>query len=450
MGNILIVDDEKSMRDFLRIMLKKEGFDVSVAENGKEAIQLVRSEPFDLVLTDMKMPGAEGLDVLKEVNKASPHTPVILITAYATTESAVEAMKSGAYDYVTKPFNVDEIKLVIKKGLERKRLADENISLKLELQEKYIFSNIIGRSPEMFKIFDLIRKVASSKTSVLITGKSGTGKELVARAIHYNSMRKNGPFVSISCGAIPEALLESELFGYQKGAFTSADANKAGLLEVANGGTFFLDEIGEAPLSVQVKFLRVLQEMEFRRIGGIEDIKIDIRIIAATNKDLMECVEKGTFREDLYYRLNVIHINIPPLCERREDIPYLAEHFIKKYCRSEGKEAKQISRGAMEALESYHWPGNIRELENVIERMIVLETGPIISEESLSKNIRSRSDLQKGKIDLEQYLESTEKDLLLKALDMEKGKIKKAADLLNLSFRSMRHKIQKYDIKKKK
>ncbi|MBI5185209.1 MAG: sigma-54-dependent Fis family transcriptional regulator [Nitrospinae bacterium] len=463
MENILVVDDEKSMRDFLRIMLEKEGYDVSTAENGEEALHLIRNESFDLVLTDIKMPKSGGMDLLGAIKEFSPQTPVVLITAYGTTESAVEAMKRGAYDYITKPFNVDEIKLVIQKGLERKRLAEENIFLKGELREKYVFSNIIGRSPEMLRVFDLIRKVADARTSVLITGKSGTGKELVAKAIHYNSRRRNGPFVSISCGAMPETLLESELFGYQKGAFTGADANKAGLLEMADGGTFFLDEIGDAPLSVQVKLLRVLQEMEFKRVGGTKDIHVDVRILAATNRDLLECVKNGTFREDLYYRLNVIIINLAPLSERKEDIPHLVEHFIKKYCLSEGKEIKGISKKAMAALEGYHWPGNVRELENVIERMVVLEAGQVIIEESLPENIRDarlgsgsgqaiieEADLRgENKIDLEKLLKSTEKNLILKAMDSAGGSIKKAGELLGLSFRSMRYKLHKHGFKKK-
>jgi two-component system response regulator PilR (NtrC family) len=459
MEHILVVDDEKSMRDFLQIMLEKEGYEVGVAENGEAAMRLIRNESFDLVLTDIKMPKSGGMDLLDEIQKFSSQTPVVLITAYGTTESAVEAMKRGAYDYITKPFNVDEIKLVIQKGLERKKLAEENIILKEELHEKYVFSNIVSRSPEMFRVFDLIRKVAASKTSVLITGKSGTGKELVAKAIHYNSRRRNGPFVSISCGAMPETLLESELFGYQKGAFTGADSNKSGLLEMADGGTFFLDEIGDAPLSIQVKLLRVLQEMEFKRIGGTKDIHVDVRVLAATNRDLLECVKNETFREDLYYRLNVIHINLPPLCERKEDIPCLSEHFLKKYCLLEGKETKSISQKAMAALEAHHWPGNIRELANVIERIVVLETGPVVQVENLPDSIRNRergdgkkesdSDIEGNKLDLERILETTEKNLLLKAMDSTGGSIKKAADLLSLSFRSMRYKLQKYDIKKK-
>ena len=457
MGNILVVDDEKSMRDFLGIMLEKEGMAVTVAQNGEEALRYIRNEVFDVVLTDIKMPKLGGLEILAEVNRTFPQTPVILITAFGTTQSAVEAMKLGAYDYITKPFNIDEVKLVIKKGLERKKLAEENISLKGELQEKYGCSTIIGRSPEMTRIFGLIRKAAPSRSSILITGKSGTGKELVAKAIHYNSPRKDGPFVSISCGAVPETLLESELFGYQKGAFTGADANKEGLLEMAHGGTFFLDEIGDAPLSIQVKLLRVLQEMEFKRVGGTKDIQVDVRILAATNMDLLEEVKKGGFREDLFYRLNVIHINLPPLAERKEDIPYLVEHFVRKYSGIEGKEIKKISRTAMAVLENYHWPGNIRELENVIERMVVLESGTIITEESLPQNIvnpakmepmPSIQETKDGTVDLEGLIESIERQHLLRALDVTGGAIKKAAELLNLSFRSMRYKLKKYNITK--
>jgi len=431
-------------------MLEKEGLDVSVAANGEEALHFVRNEGPDLILTDMKMPKMGGMDFLRRVKALSPQIPVVLITAYGTTQSAVEAMKMGADDYIIKPFKVEDIKLVVRKGLEKKRLADENILLKGELRERHDFSNMIGATPEMRRIFDLIRKVAASKTSVLITGKSGTGKELVAKAIHYNSPRKNGPFVSISCGALPETLLESELFGYQKGAFTGADANKAGLLEMADGGTFFLDEVGDAPLSVQVKLLRVLQEMQFKRIGGTRDIHVDIRLLAATNKDPEKCVKEGSFREDLYYRLNVIHIALPPLCRRREDIPCLVEHFIKKYCRVEGKEIKKISKSALSILENYHWPGNIRELENVIERMMVLEPGPLINEEDLPQHILLGADLKSGNFDLERYLESMEKKYLLEAMEEARGSVTKAAELLRMSFRSMRYKLGKHSLGKGK
>ncbi len=456
MGSILVIDDEKSMRDFMGIMLEKDGYDATVAETSEEALYMIRNQPFDLVLSDMKMPKFGGMDILNEVKKCSPQTPVILLTAYGSAESAVEAMKKGAYDYITKPFKVDEVKLTIKKALEKKKLTDENITLKGKLRKKYVYSNFIGRSPQMLKVFEMIRRVAASKTSIMVTGESGTGKELVAKAIHYNSMRKNGPFVSISCGAMPETLLESELFGYQKGAFTSADSNKAGLLEVANGGTFLLDEIGEAPMSIQVKLLRVLQEMEFKRVGGTKDIKVDVRIIAVTNRDLKKCVEDGTFREDLYYRLHVILLHLPPLRERKEDIPCLVEHFIKKYSASEGKNVQGITQNTMMALENYGWPGNIRELENVVERMVVLERGTMINEENLPQLFRkgqlfipAQPDLEMGKVDLEKLLEETERDFLLQALEKANGTIIKAAGLLGLSFRSMRYKLQKYGIQKK-
>ncbi len=461
MNKILVVDDEKGMRDFLSIMLKKEGYEVITADGGAEAIDLVKDNSLDLldlVITDIKMPRLDGLTVLSATRERDPHIPVIMITAFASTETAVEAMKKGAYDYITKPFKVDEIKLIVKKALEKKRLEEENIYLKGELKEKYQFSNIIGKSEKMMKIYDLIRKVADSKSAILISGESGTGKELVARAIHYNSNRRDMPFVSVNCGAMPENLLESELFGHEKGAFTDAYRDKKGLLEIANGGTFFLDEIGESPLSIQVKLLRVLQEMEFKKVGGTKDIKVDVRIIAAANKNLQEAVAKGRFREDLFYRLHVIPIDLPPLRERREDIPLLVDYFIGKFNKSGNKNIRGISHNALRIFENYNWQGNVRELENVIERAIVLETSDIIRLENLSDEIINKAtrkkDLTTGflseeeVVDLEEILEKVEKDLLLIALKKSGGAMNKAAKLLNLSFRSMRYRLQKHDIKR--
>ena len=359
MPTILVVDDERSMREFLSIMLEKEGYKVVAMDNGNDALDYIRKsgDPltdsghgFDLIISDIKMPRISGIEILRESITLHPHTPVIMITAFASTDAAVEAMKLGAYDYITKPLKVDEIKIIIKNALEKKSLFDENISLKEELKGRYQFSNIIGKSDKIQKVFELIMKVANSKSTVLITGESGTGKELVARAIHYNSERKVQPFVSISCSAIPETLLESELFGHQKGAFTGADSEKKGLFEVADGGTFFLDEVSEAPPSIQAKLLRVLQEKEFKRIGGVKDIKVDVRVIAATNKNLHKLIEDGKFREDLYYRLNVIPIELPSLRERKADIPLLVSHFINKYNSINKKGIKGIRPEAMEIL----------------------------------------------------------------------------------------------------
>ncbi|HAR43045.1 MAG TPA: Fis family transcriptional regulator, partial [Bdellovibrionales bacterium] len=331
MNKILVVDDEKSMRDFLSIMLRKTGYDVSIAENGEEALARMQSEIFDLVISDVKMPDIDGIAVLKQVKDISPETIVIMITAFATTETAIEAMKLGAYDYITKPFKVDEIKLIIQKALERHHLKKENILLRREMESRAGFDNFIGKSEAMKKIFSLIRQVADTKSTVLISGESGTGKELVARAIHFSSSRKERPFVTINCGALPETLLESELFGSMKGAFTGAVANRQGLFESANGGTIFLDEISATTPALQIKLLRVLQEREFKRVGGTADIKVDVRVISASNRDLLAEVSRGAFREDLYYRLNVIPIQIPPLRERRDDIPLLTDFFLLKY-----------------------------------------------------------------------------------------------------------------------
>lgn len=451
MNRILIIDDEKGMRDFLSIMLKKDGYDVSLAESGEEGLRAIQKDIFDLVITDVKMAGVDGIEVLKYIKDVSPETVVIMITAYAETETAVEAMKLGAYDYITKPFKVDEMRLVIQKALEKGRLRKENILLRREIESRAGFENFIGKSAPMQKVFALIKQVADTKSTVLITGESGTGKELVAKAIHYNSPRKGGPFVTVNCAAIPETLLESELFGYMKGAFTGAVSNKQGLFEAADGGTIFLDEISSTTPALQIKLLRVLQEREIKRVGGTANIKIDVRVIAATNKDLMSEVEKGRFREDLYYRLNVIPINLPPLRERREDIPLLVEFFLKKF--SAGRRSLTIAPAALEMLTSYRWPGNVRELENTIERLVILSQGETITEEQIPDSIRNSrpcpelipSDIPDSGIDLEALLESAERTLLKKALEKAGGVKTEAAKLLGLSFRSFRHRLQKYE-----
>jgi len=456
MHTILVIDDERSMREFLSIMLGKEGYRAIAIDNGNDALEFISKNKYDLIITDIKMPKMSGIDILRESMALHPNTPVIMITAFASTEVAVEAMKLGAYDYITKPFNVDEIKIIIKNAIEKKSLFDENISLREELKGRYQFSNIVGKSDKIQKVFELIMKVANSRSTVLITGESGTGKELVAKAIHHNSNRRDKPFVSISCGAIPETLLESELFGHQKGAFTSADSDKKGLFEIADGGTFFLDEVTEAPPSIQAKLLRVLQEKEFKRVGGVKDIKVDVRVIAATNKNLHKLIEEGKFREDLYYRLNVIPIELPPLRERKEDIPLLINHFINKYNFTNKKNIKGMTLKAMEMLERYIWRGNIRELENVIERAVTLETNDNIQADSLSDEIRNYrgehlktiSEIPSEGVNLEDYITKIEKDIILSALEKTGWVKKKAAELLNMSFRSFRYKLQKYDIDK--
>jgi len=452
---ILVADDEKSMREFLEIMLRKEGYRVTLASNGEEAVRWAEREIFDLALLDIRMPKVDGLSALKKIKILSPETVVIVITAFASADTAIRAMKEGAYDYITKPFKVDEIKLIIRNALEKKNLEKENLLLKQVVQERYHFGNIVGQSPKMLELYRLLEKVAPTKTNILITGESGTGKELVAKAIHYNSPRKDKPFVTLNCGAIPESLIESELFGHMKGAFTDAVSTKKGLFEVADEGTIFLDEISELPLMMQVKLLRVIQDKEFKRVGGTEDIRVDVRIISATNKDLEEAVREKRFREDLFYRLNVIQIKLPPLRERKEDIPLLADHFLKKYSEELGKSITRISPEALQFLMNYDFPGNVRELQNIIERAVALETGSQLSLENLSSYLENQLPAKKGAfdidfpeegIDLEKVVADLEKMLLLKALDRAKGVKKKAAELLRINFRSMRYRLDKYGL----
>jgi len=452
---ILVADDEQSMREFLDIMLKKEGYKVSLASNGEEVSKLVENDLFDLVLLDIRMPKLDGISALKKIKANTPETVVIMITAYASADTAIKAMKEGAYDYITKPFKVEEIKLIIKNALEKKNLQKENLLLKQAVRDRFHFGNIIGQSPKMVTLYDLLEKVSPTKTNILITGESGTGKELVAKAIHYNSPRKEKPFVTLNCGAIPESLIESELFGHMKGAFTDAIATKKGLFEVADEGTIFLDEISELPLLMQVKLLRVLQDKEFKRVGGTEDIRVDVRIIAATNKELEEAVKEKHFREDLFYRLNVIQIKLPPLRDRREDIQILANHFLKKYSQELSKNILKISPEALQILMNYEYPGNVRELQNIIERAVALESSPDLTAHNLSSYLSEQPLLKKGPIDieipnegidLEKMVEDLERTLLLKALDKTKGIKKKAAELLHINFRSMRYRLEKYGL----
>ena len=452
---ILVADDEQSMREFLDIMLKKEGYKVSLASNGEEVAKLVDNDLFDLVLLDIRMPKLDGISALKKIKSNAPETIVIMITAYASADTAIKAMKEGAYDYITKPFKVEEIKLIIKNALEKKNLQKENILLKQVVRDRFHFGNIIGQSPKMVALYDLLEKVSPTKTNILITGESGTGKELVAKAIHYNSPRKEKPFVTLNCGAIPESLIESELFGHMKGAFTDAIATKKGLFEVADEGTIFLDEISELPLLMQVKLLRVLQDREFKRVGGTEDIRVDVRIIAATNKDLEEAVKEKRFREDLFYRLNVIQIKLPPLRDRKEDIQPLANHFLKKYSQELSKAISKISPEALQILLNYEYPGNVRELQNIIERAVALEGSEELTPHNLSSYLSEQPLLKKGPIDieipsegidLEKMVEDLERSLLLKALDRTKGIKKKAAELLHINFRSMRYRLEKYGL----
>jgi two-component system response regulator PilR (NtrC family) len=452
MAKILVVDDDQGMREFMEIMLTKEGYDITTADSPVKAINLCRKTAYDLVITDLKMPKIDGIEFLKTIKDHRPETVVILITAYASGETAVNAMKEGAYDYVEKGGNIEELKQIIRQALLKNGLVSENQVPKNATPEAS-FCGMIGTSREMAKVFSTIQKVANTPANILILGESGTGKELVARAIHANSSRSKMPFMAINSGGIPENLLESELFGYMKGSFTGAYADRAGLFELSKGGTVFLDEIGELPPVLQVKLLRVVQEKTFRRIGGAEDIKVDARIISATNQNLHERVKKGEFREDLYFRLNVIPIHMPPLRQRKEDIPILTSYFIEKYAREFGKEVRMISSYAMELLREYAFPGNIRELENIIERGVAMETSNIILPENLVLSAQTNGG-QNG-IDLEipdqgiylnAELEKIEKKAIEKALQKTKGSKTKAAELLHVTFDALRYRIEKLGV----
>lgn len=448
---ILVVDDEESMREFLSIMLHREGYQAEAVNDGSQALARLKEKTFDLIITDIQMPRVDGFQLLNHVMKTHPETVVVMVTAFSTTEQAVEAMKQGAYDYITKPFKNDEIRLIVKNALERKSLRQENLALKKELGKRDSFEQLIGKSRAMQRVYDLIEKVAPSRVNVLLTGESGTGKEVVARSIHHRSDRCDGPFVPINCGAIPENLLESELFGHEKGSFTGAIQRKEGLFEVAHGGTLFLDEIGELPAMMQVKLLRVLQDQRYRRVGGTKDIQAEVRLVCATNRNLEASVTEGSFREDLFYRINVIRLDLPPLRDRLEDIPLLVDHFVKK---NHPDADVAISEGALRRLLDYSWPGNIRELENVVERCLVLGGEGTITEDSLPAQFVGQTfqgmtngfELPETGIELDDYLAGIERDILLKALDKTGGVRKKAAELLGISFRSIRYRLAKFGL----
>jgi len=452
---ILVVDDERSMRELLAIVLRRDGYDVILAENGRTALNVLEQEAVDLLISDIKMPDMSGVEVLRAAKRIDQDILGIMITAFASTDTAVEALRMGAYDYLSKPFDVDELKIVVRNALERRQLRQENVLLKRVLQTTHQFSNIVGRSEPMLAVFKLIETVAPTNSTILVTGESGTGKELVARAVHFNSLRRDQPFVALNCGALPEQLLESELFGHMRGSFTGASSNKKGLVEVADRGTIFLDEIGEMSPMMQVKLLRVLQERRFRRVGGTEELAANIRVIAATNQDLAKLVADGRFREDLSYRVNVIQIQLPPLRDRIEDIPLLAAHFLEKFAEQMGKDISSISQEAMEYLEGYDWPGNIRELENVIERAVALESSAAILPESLPEPLRgcgqkngpTPSQLPDAGFDLEAHVENVERDYIAQALKRAGGKQSRAAELLGMSFRSFRYYVKKYNLR---
>ncbi len=447
-SHILVVDDEPSMREFLSIMLQREGYDVKCAADGVEALALLDDNVFDLVLSDVRMPNLGGLELLQHIKGLGTDTVVIMMTAFSTTEQAVEAMKHGAYDYLTKPFKNDEIRLVIRNALQHHHLRIENSRLRQVIGQRLSFDRLVGKSPSMQQLYSLIEKVASSNANILITGESGTGKELVARAIHRNSSRGEQPFVAVNCGAIPENLLESELFGHEKGSFTGAVTSKQGMFEVAEGGTLFLDEVGELPIAMQVKLLRVLQEKQLRRVGGTQDINLDVRVLAATNSNLDDAVNAGAFRRDLYYRLNVIHLHIPPLRERKEDLPLLINTFCQTLA---PKRDVQISTTLMRRLLDYDWPGNVRELENVIERCLILEDGELLTEVGLpphllddkfADSVVSCTIPEEG-LDLDEYIAAVEKRIIMQALERCNGVRKHAAKLLKISFRSLRYRLEK-------
>jgi DNA-binding NtrC family response regulator len=450
--DLLIIDDEASLRDFLGIVFEGEGWRVEAAATLAEGRMLIGKREPDVVLCDLMLPDGSGIDLLHDLKAQDPSIAFIMITAHTSTKTAVEALKAGALDYIAKPFDIEELKIIVRKAVERKELEDENIHLRTALEERFTFSNIIGKSPKMQEIFSIVQRIARTNSTVLISGESGTGKELIARAIHYNSGRR-GKFVSINCGALPETLLESELFGHERGAFTGAIREKRGLFHEADRGTIFLDEIGETSTAMQIKLLRVLQDRVVRRVGSNVETPVEVRVIAATNRDLVDSIQKGTFREDLFYRINVIPITLPPLRQRREDIPLLVDHFIDKFCTNLGVPKKRISADAMRAIEKYHWPGNVRELENVIERMIALEMSEVLTTKSLPDHILLGGampdvtfDLPPEGISLEEHLDSIMKIFMLKALERTGGVQTQAAELLHMTFRSFRYYAKKFDL----
>ncbi len=454
---VLVVDDEPGMREFLKILLEKMGYSAEAADSGEDALKRLEQGRFNLVVCDLKMPRVNGMEVLRRSKEINPEAPVIMVTAFGSAESAVEAMKLGASDYISKPFKVDEIQLVIVKALEKARLLEENIQLKRELKNKYGFQQLIGLSEPMRKIYELIRQVAPTKSNVLISGESGTGKELVAKALHYNSPRRNYAMLTVNCASIPESLLESELFGHTRGAFTGAYQTKRGVFELADHGSIFLDEISEMTPALQAKLLRVIEDRSFRKVGGEQELKVDVRIIAATNRDLEKYIAEGGFREDLYYRLNVIRIPLPPLRERKEDIPILARHFLEKYAKELKKPVKKVSEEAEQLFLKYNWPGNVRELENVIERAVSLEQTEVILPESIPDKVRGREaalgliaslTLPPTGLDLEKTLEEIERKLLKEALLQSRGVRSQAAEMLGLSFRAFRYRLIKLELDK--
>jgi len=448
---ILVVDDEEAMRHMLSLLLKREGYEVRAAEKGSEALRLVDSEPFDFLLVDVVMPEMDGLELLQSLKEKKVEPTVIMMSAYGNLDTAVEAMKRGAYDYISKPFKPDEILLTLRKAEERENLRQENLRLREEVRRDYSFGNIIGKSSKIMQVFETIKKISDYKASVLIVGESGTGKEMVARCIHYNSPRSSEPFVTVNCGAIPETLLESELFGHERGAFTDAKKEKRGSFELAHRGTIFLDEVGEMSLSAQVKLLRALQEGEVKRLGSEHPLSVDVRIIAATIRDLSQAVGEGKFREDLFYRLHVLPIHLPPLRERKEDIPLLVDHFIQKYNTEHGLHTEGITEEAVARLLEYSWPGNVRELENAIERAMILAQGKKIGVECLPSEVLGervpwKRDLLGDEFSIKKASRIMEEELIRKALRKTKGNRSQAAKILEISHPSLLSKMKEYGI----
>ena len=453
-GTILVVDDEEIMREILETLLTRDGYDVRVASSGAEGLELARALPFDAAIVDIMMPGLDGIATLDELKRIDEDLAVIILTAFASVESAISAMKAGAFDYITKPFKNDEVLVVVRNAMERRRLVNENRSLRQNIQERYHkFANIIGKSPRMRQVFDLIIQAAPSRSTILIQGESGTGKELVARAIHTNSSRSDRSFVAVNSGNLSAELLESTLFGHDKGAFTGAVNPKKGLLDLADKGSLFFDEIGNVPLETQAKLLRVIQERDFMRLGGIDAIKADVRIIAATNVDLRQMMEEGRFREDLFYRLHVISIQLPPLRQRKDDIPLLAQHFLARYSDENRKAAMELTPDALDLLTAYDWPGNVRELENVIERAVVLSPGPQIGVDLIPDHVRKAPDFPPPQfvvppegISFKEVITDFEKRLIESTLEAAGGVQKRAAELLHIKPTTLNEMIKRYDI----
>ncbi len=454
---VLIVDDEQVIRFVLHEALAKEGYEIEEASDGEEAVLKVRNNSFDLIILDIKMPKMDGIEALKAIHKLNPRIPVVMITAYGTTKIALSAMREGAFDYFTKPFDVAEIRIIVKRALEKRRLQKQIERLETQLLQEHRFEGIVGTAPKMQEVFALIRKVITNDVTVLICGESGTGKELVAQAIHYHSLRAKNPFIEVSCVAIPETLLESEMFGYERGAFTGAHHLKPGKFELAQGGSLLLDEIGDMPLSLQAKILRVIEEREFERVGGTKTIKVDIRIIAATNKDLATAVKEQTFREDLYFRINVLPIYLPPLREHSEDIPLLVDHFIRYYNQKLGKPVKRAAEDVLNIFLQYPWPGNVRELENVIQRAIILSTGETITPDLLPPNLHSApviTDISTLGDDfsipmperIQAITDKLEERMIRVALKKANYRRQETADLLGISRKSLHNKMQKYEL----